>query len=99
MKLAVIGLGKLGAPLAAVLAEAGHDVVGADVSARAVDALNRGVAPVQEPGLQDLLDRNRDRIRATCDIADAVAASEATFVIVPTPSGDDGMFSLDFVLS
>ena len=99
MRLAVIGLGKLGAPLAAVLADAGHDVVGVDLNQRAVDELNAGHAPVPEPGLQELLDRSGARLRATTDIGEAVAASEATFVIVPTPSGPDAMFVLDYVLS
>ena len=55
MRVAVVGLGKLGAPLAAVLASKGNDVLGIDVNPEAVRLLNDGRAPVEEPGLQDLV--------------------------------------------
>ena len=98
MKLSVVGLGKLGAPLAAALASRGHSVVGVDLVPATVKAINAGRAPVVEPGLQDLLDVTDGRLRATADIADAVANSEVTFILVPTPSGPDGGFVLDYVL-
>jgi len=98
MRLSVIGLGKLGAPLAAVFAARGHDVVGVDLSEAAVQAINEGRAPVSEPRLQEMIDDAGGRLRATLDIAEAVAASEMTFVLVPTPSGPDGTFVLDHVL-
>lgn len=93
----VIGLGKLGSPLLAVLAAAGHSVIGVDLNLTTVDALNAGRAPVQEPELQDLLTIHRRQYRATTDTLEAVRASEATFVIVPTPSGPDGGFTLDYL--
>lgn len=99
MDLSVVGLGKLGAPLAAVLADAGHSVIGVDVSATAVEALSAGRAPVDEPGLQAMIDRNAPRLSATTDYGQAVAASEVTFLIVPTPSDADGTFSLRYVLA
>jgi UDPglucose 6-dehydrogenase len=55
MRIAVIGLGKLGAPLAAVLASKGNDVLGIDVNPEAVQLVNQGRAPVKEPGLQELV--------------------------------------------
>ena len=82
--------------MAAAIASRGHSVVGVDVNRRAVDALNAGVAPVQETGLQALIDANRPRLRATVDQAEAIQASEITFVIVPTPSDARGAFSLQF---
>jgi UDPglucose 6-dehydrogenase len=97
MDLAVIGLGKLGCPLAAVLASRGHRVVGIDLDPQAVAALNAGRAPVREPGLQERLAMAEDRLRATTDFA-AVAETDLSFVIVPTPSGPDGTFSNRFVL-
>jgi UDPglucose 6-dehydrogenase len=97
-RLSVIGLGKLGSPLAAVLAFKGFEVVGADVNPALVAAINEGRAPVVEPRLQELIESGRARLKATTDIAQAVAATEATFVIVPTPSRPDGTFSLDCVL-
>ena len=98
MRLSVIGLGKLGAPLAAALAAGGHEVVGADLSEAVVDMVNRGMAPVEEPGLQELVDEAGSRLSATTDPVAAVTGTEATFVVVPTPSQEDGTFSLRFVL-
>jgi len=99
MKLSIIGLGKLGAPMAAVLAEKGHTVIGVDISPGYVNALNQGRAPVSEPGLEELILKNRARLSATTDCAEAVAASDVTFIIVPTPSEADGAFSLRYVLA
>ena len=93
MRISVVGLGKLGAPLAAVLASKGFPVVGTDLNEAYVDALNSGKAPVDEPGLQELIDANRDRLRATTDGPAAVAGTDVTFVIVPTPSDATGRFS------
>ena len=97
-RISVIGLGKLGACIAACFADKGFEVVGADVSARTVDLVNKGQAPVIEPGLADMLTRVRGRLRATQDVADAVSSSEATFIVVPTPSTDEGGFTISYVL-
>jgi UDPglucose 6-dehydrogenase len=98
VRVSVIGLGKLGSPLAAVIASKGHTVVGADINADFVRQLNEGRAPVAETGLQELIDDCRARLSATTDIQAAVAQTELTHVIVPTPSGPDGRFSLEHVL-
>lgn len=99
MKVAVIGLGKLGAPLAAVLASKGHDVIGVDMNPAFVEAINEGRAPVVEPQLQELIDKSRDRLRATLDFHEAISQTEISFVIVPTPSDARGVFTNKFVLS
>jgi len=93
--ISVIGLGKLGAPIAACLASAGFEVIGVDVNTETVDAFGRGSAPVEEPGLADLIDANRARIRATVSVHDAIMGSQVTFVVVPTPSTDSGEFSVE----
>ena len=92
----VVGLGKLGASMAAGIANGGHHVIGVDVSHRAVELVNSGHAPVQETGLDELVSRNRERIRATDQHEDAILNSELTFVIVPTPSDERGAFSLQY---
>lgn len=92
MDIAVIGLGKLGAPLAAVLASRGHRVWGVDVDPARVDAINSGRAPVPEPDLQQHIDAAGPRLRALGDIAAAVRRSDVGFVIVPTPTVE-GMFT------
>ncbi|HYM07202.1 MAG TPA: nucleotide sugar dehydrogenase [Terriglobales bacterium] len=98
MRLSIIGLGKLGAPMAAVMASKGNIVIGVDVSPAAVNAINHGTAPVNEPGLDELVARNRERLSATIDYQEAVAGTDVTFIIVPTPSDSDGAFSLRHVL-
>jgi UDPglucose 6-dehydrogenase len=92
----IVGLGKLGASMAAAIASRGFDVIGVDVDRAAVDAVNAGRAPVRETGLDDLIAANRARLRATGNCADAVLASQITFVIVPTPSDRSGAFSLEY---
>lgn len=99
MNISVVGLGKLGAPMAALLAGKGHTVVGVDVNPMAVDAFNRGIAPVHEPELQEWIDRSRARLSATSNCSDAVRRTDTTFIVVPTPSEEDGTFSLRYVLS
>lgn len=99
MKTSVIGLGKLGAPLAAVLASKGHEVIGVDVNPDFVRALAAGRAPVDEPGLQELIGRSGGRLSATTDCEAAVLSSDVSFVIVPTPSDSQGGFSNKYVLS
>jgi len=94
----VVGLGKLGAPLAAVLASRGFDVIGLDVNKVLVDAMNAGKMPIIEPQLNELIAANRPRLKATMDANEAIQNSDASFVIVPTPSGSDGFFSNRFVI-
>jgi UDPglucose 6-dehydrogenase len=99
MRLSVIGLGKLGAPMAAVYAARGHEVVGVDKNQDFVNALREGRPPVEEPQLQEMIDAGRERIDATTEYADAIARSDVTMIIVPTPSGPDGVFINDYVIA
>jgi len=98
MRIAVVGLGKLGSAMAAVLADIGHTVVGVDLNAEVVRAVNEGRPPVKELGLEELFRANRLRLSATVDCEGAVAAAEVTFIVTPTPSEPDGSFSLRYVL-
>lgn len=95
-RFSIVGLGKLGASMAAAIASRGHEVIGVDVNRRAVDALNEGRAPVRETDLAGLIEQNRARLRATTNHEEAVRESELTFVIVPTPSDERGAFSLQY---
>lgn len=97
MKISVAGLGKLGAVLAAVLAE-NNEVLGVDIDSSTVLALNEHRSPIEEPGLGALIRKNASRLSATTDLKAAVANTDVTFVVLPTPSAPDGTFSLDFVL-
>ena len=98
MRIGVVGLGKLGAPLAAVLASKGLTVVATDVNPEAVAAINAGRAPVDETRLQDLIDASGGRLTATNDAAAVASTTDATFIIVPTPSDASGRFSNEFTL-
>src|SRR6185437_7189264 len=98
MRISVIGLGKLGSPMAACFAAKGFTTIGVDVNETYVDAINDGRAPVYEPGLAEMIAEGRACLTATTDTAAAVEQSDATFVIVPTPSDESGSFSLTFVL-
>ncbi len=97
-RISVIGLGKLGAPMAAVFARKGFDTIGLDVNPRFVEAINDGRAPVEEPRLQEMIDRSRSHLRATISFEEAVLGSDVSFIIVPTPSGADRLFSNRFVI-
>lgn len=100
MKVAVIGLGKLGACVAAVLAESGHLVVGVDVNGRAVELLDRRQSPVDETGLDRLLkDIDPHLLHATTSYDDAVAMTDLALIVVPTPTDPNtGMFDPRYVV-
>lgn len=82
--------------MAAGMASRGLNVIGVDVNRHAVDAVNSGQAPVQETGLGEMIAANQERIRATLDTNEAVANSDISFVIVPTPSDERGAFTLQY---
>jgi UDPglucose 6-dehydrogenase len=91
--ISVIGLGKLGLCMAAAFADAGYTVIGVDVNETVVKAANAGRSPHIEPGLGEMLARTRGRLRATLHTAEAVAASDTTFIVVATPTLPDGAYS------
>ena len=86
MRVSVIGLGKLGCPLAALLAAKGHTVIGADLSPELVAMVNAGKAPFEEPMLQEYLTLAGSRLSATVSVEEAALATDASMIIVPTPS-------------
>jgi UDPglucose 6-dehydrogenase len=92
----IIGLGKLGASMAAAIASRGFKVIGVDLNQGAVDSMNAGHAPIQETRLEETITANRERIRATLSHQEAILNSDVSFVIVPTPSDERGAFSLQY---
>jgi UDPglucose 6-dehydrogenase len=96
--ISIVGLGKLGSPLAACFAARGFDVHAVDADAQKIEALNRGVPPVHEPGLAELLRESKGRLKASQDTEKAVRDTGATFIVVGTPTEPDGGFSLRNVL-
>jgi UDPglucose 6-dehydrogenase len=97
-RITVCGLGKLGTCIGACLAARGFEVFGIDVDRRKVESLRNGIALVEEPRLQEMIEANAGRFSATSDFHDALATSQACFFVVPTPSLPDGSFSNDFLL-
>ena len=91
MRIAVFGAGYVGLVTGACFADLGHDVVVRDIVAEKIDALSRGEVPIHEEGLLELLERNRDRLAFTTEVADAIEGVEVVYVAVGTPptySGD-----------
>jgi len=97
LRLSVFGIGKLGCTMLACFAHKGWHVIGMDINREFVDTLNRGRSPIYEPGVDDLIKANRERVTATLDVKEAVMNSDVSFVIVPTPSIEDGSFSTKYV--
>jgi UDPglucose 6-dehydrogenase len=90
-------LGKLGLSLAAVLADSGYQVRGIELDRSKVDAVNRGESPIYEPGLKELIRKNAESLSASASFVGQIADTDATFVVVPTPSDDSGAFSTELV--
>ena len=99
MKISVFGLGKLGAVLAALHANKGHEVIGVDLNNSFIDAINQGITPHSEPMLQELIINAKANLSATNNAEEAVLKSDASYLIVPTPSDENGIFINDFIIS
>jgi UDPglucose 6-dehydrogenase len=101
MKVCVAGAGYVGLVTAACLAEMGNSVIGLDIDADRVAALQRGEVPIHEPGLAEMIVRNTSagRLQFSTDAARAVEHGTLIFIAVGTPTGEDGAADLAQVLS
>src|SRR5437016_10730939 len=100
MHIAMIGSGYVGLVSGSCLADFGHNVICVDKDAERISALNRGDIPIFEPGLHDLIVSNarQGRLTFASELAPAVAAAEAIFIAVGTPSRrGDGHADLSYV--
>jgi UDPglucose 6-dehydrogenase len=100
MHIAIIGTGYVGLVSGACFSDFGHEVVCVDKDARKIDALEQGVMPIYEPGLDQLVARNVEggRLSFTTDLARAVDGADAIFIAVGTPSRrGDGHADLSYV--
>jgi len=95
--ISVVGIGKLGLCTAACFAAKGYKVIGVDLNQNTIQAINEGMSPIYEPGLDDLIKSSQGRLSATSDYEYAIKNSEVTFIIVPTPSDGAGGFSTRYV--
>jgi UDPglucose 6-dehydrogenase len=100
MKIAVVGSGYVGLVAGACFAENGNEVVCIDKDAGKVKQLQRGQIPIYEPGLEEIVRRNRaeKRLTFTTNLPRGVRASEIIFIAVGTPTGEDGSADLKHVL-
>jgi UDPglucose 6-dehydrogenase len=96
--LGVVGLGKLGLPLAATLGNAGHTVMAVDQNKDLIDRLNQNTFDFIEPSLNKYLENSASRITYTTDFA-CLESAEVVYLIVPTPSDANGFFLNDHLLS
>ena len=101
MRIAVVGTGYVGLVVGACLAENGNEVACIDNDQSKVRALQRGTVPIYEPGLEELVRRNRSekRLIFTTGLAKAVRASQVVFIAVGTPAGEDGSADVKQVLA
>jgi len=95
--IAVIGLGKLGLCTAACFASKGFKVTGVDIDINKINKINRGISPIEETGLSELLKKTGHNLHATPDYKQAVLNSDVTFIVVATPSLADGSFSNEYL--
>ncbi|MGH2964455.1 MAG: UDP-glucose dehydrogenase family protein [Solirubrobacterales bacterium] len=98
----VIGVGWVGLVTASCFADLGHQVTAVDIDAAKVGALRAGDAPIHEPGIADLLERNRERLRFTTEMAEVLDAARLLFCCVDTPptySGDADLSRVQAVVS
>src|SRR6266850_8375723 len=100
MKIAVIGTGYVGLVAGACFAESGNDVVCVDRDDAKIRTLRRGKMPIYEPGLEELVRRNRheNRLSFTTTLPKAVRGATIVFIAVGTPQGEDGSADLQHVL-
>lgn len=101
MKVTIIGSGYVGLVTGACLAELGNNVFCLDVDQRKIDVLNAGGVPIYEPGLQEMIERNRrsGRLQFSTDIKASVEHGDIQFIAVGTPPDEDGSADLQYVVA
>lgn len=99
MNICIIGSGYVGLVTGACLADLGNNVICVDNDPAKVGKLRKGVIPIYEPGLGEMVKRNKNegRIAFTMDLAGAVKRSEIIFIAVGTPPRDNGEADLSFI--
>ena len=101
MKVTIIGSGYVGLVTGACLAEQGNNVFCLDLDPKKIEILNSGGVPIYEPGLKEMIERNRaaGRLQFSTDIAASVAHGEIQFIAVGTPPDEDGSADLRYVVA
>ncbi|MGH4050578.1 MAG: UDP-glucose dehydrogenase family protein [Clostridium sp.] len=99
MKIVVAGTGYVGLVTGACLSEVGHNVTCVDIDAKKVEIMKKGISPIYEPGLDELLKRNYEskKLTFTTDYVNAYKDADVVFIGVGTPERQDGSANLDYV--
>ena len=100
MKITIVGSGYVGLVTGACFSEVGIDVTCVDVDTKKIDNLNKGIIPIYEPGLEEMIGRNmaKGRLQFTTDISKAVKSTDVVFISVGTPPDEDGSADLKYVI-
>jgi UDPglucose 6-dehydrogenase len=101
MEIAVIGTGYVGLVTGTCLAEAGRDVTCIDIDEKKIANLKKGILPIYEPGLEEMVLRNTEkkRLQFSTDLAASIQQADVAFIAVGTPPGEDGSADLKYVLA
>jgi len=101
MKIAVVGTGYVGLVTGTCLAETGADVTCVDIDTKKIKNLKKGILPIYEPGLDELVARNvqKGRLHFSTNLGESIQDAEVAFIAVGTPPGEDGSADLKYVLA
>ncbi|WP_223650933.1 UDP-glucose dehydrogenase family protein [Hymenobacter psoromatis] len=101
MKIAVVGTGYVGLVTGTCFAEVGIDVVCIDIDQKKIDNLHKGILPIYEPGLEEMVSRNvkSGRLNFSTSLAESIKGADVAFIAVGTPPGEDGSADLKYVLA
>lgn len=97
MRIAVAGTGYVGLVTGVALAHIGHNVTCVDVNEEKIKLMKKGVSPIYEADLEELMAKNKDRLTYTTDYKSAYKNAEVIFIGVGTPERSDGSANLDYV--
>ncbi|MFD1466640.1 UDP-glucose dehydrogenase family protein [Hymenobacter caeli] len=101
MKIAVVGTGYVGLVTGTCFAEVGIDVTCIDIDQKKIDNLHKGILPIYEPGLEEMVSRNveKGRLHFSTNLGEAIKECDVAFIAVGTPPGEDGSADLKYVLA
>lgn len=101
MKIVVVGTGYVGLVTGTCFAEVGINVICVDIDTTKIDNLKKGILPIYEPGLEELVTRNTEagRLQFSTNLAESIKDAQVAFIAVGTPPGEDGSADLKYVLA